>query len=161
MGKITRDSAYQAMNPEVLKDLRDATAHTAPLGGKEQASRGMEASPPRKVIGTPFKKGKSGNPKGRPHGSKNKTTLVKEAVLAEGTNIILRGAPAVIQAVMDQAIGGCLNSQRLIWNSLIPSQKAQEGAASKGPQSVNITIEGIPAKREVVIDAEIVDESTQ
>ena len=45
--------------------------------------------------GRPFAKGTSGNPRGRPPGSKNKTTLAVEALLEGEAQAITRKAPSL------------------------------------------------------------------
>jgi len=75
---------------------------------------------------TTFKKGQSGNPNGRPVGTKNFTTKVKEALekIAEGKEYTYE--EAFIKSILKKAIvDGDVSTQKLIWNYLdgMPIQK--------------------------------------
>lgn len=63
-----------------------------------------------------FRKGQSGNPKGRPPGSRNKGLLVLEALI-DGA------ADEVVQSVIDRAKKGDIAAARLILERLIPPCK--------------------------------------
>ena len=54
---------------------------------------------------TTFSPGKSGNPTGRPKGSKNATTLVKEAVAGHFDNIVARDMPKIFKLMVKEALG--------------------------------------------------------
>ncbi len=64
----------------------------------------------RKPSATAWKPGQSGNPKGRPQGSKNKTTLVvealmqgkAEAVTQKAVELALEGDAAMIRVILDR-----------------------------------------------------------
>ena len=63
-----------------------------------------------------FKPGKSGNPKGRPQGSRNKATLALEALLdGEGE--------AITRKAIENALNGDMAAIRLCMERLIPVRK--------------------------------------
>ena len=68
----------------------------------------------RKIRGRPFKPGN----RGRPPGSKNKTTQILEQ-LAEGQ------AEQLVQKVLEQALAGDVSSQRMIFDRVWPPRKGQ------------------------------------
>ncbi|MFT5182171.1 MAG: hypothetical protein ACI8S3_002059 [Alphaproteobacteria bacterium] len=69
-----------------------------------------------KQRGRPFKKGKSGNPAGRPHGSRNKATLAVEQLL-EGE------AEAITRKAIELALQGDGPALRLCMERLFPPRK--------------------------------------
>lgn len=76
----------------------------------------------------PFQPGQSGNPAGKPPGTKHLTTKVREALekIAEGTNT--SHEELLVKAILKKAIvDGDAASQKLIWNYLdgMPSQSIE------------------------------------
>ena len=133
---------YDVVDDEV-RALQDA--HTAEPAGQAPARR--------KSPGKPFKKGQSGNPAGRPRGSKNKATLVKQAIEAECHGILMDRAPSIISTVAEQALDGCRQSQKLIWNAVIPNKKAIEVSGKDGKDPVfNIVVRAMETGKEVNIE---------
>lgn len=65
-----------------------------------------------------FQKGKSGNPKGRPHGSKHKATIAAQTLL-DGE------AQALTRKVIELAKDGNVVALRLCLERLIPARKDQ------------------------------------
>jgi hypothetical protein len=63
-----------------------------------------------------WKKGTSGNPRGRPKGSRNKATLLALAAM-EGE------LSAVVRVVIDAAKGGDMAAARLVVDKLIPATR--------------------------------------
>ena len=63
-----------------------------------------------------FKPGKSGNPSGRPHGSRNKATLALESLL-EGEG------EAITRKAIENALNGDMAAIRLCMERLIPLRK--------------------------------------
>jgi hypothetical protein len=61
-----------------------------------------------------FKPGQSGNPAGRPPGSRNKATVIAEALI-EGQ------VEAVVQAATERALKGSDAAQRLLLTRLVPA----------------------------------------
>jgi hypothetical protein len=66
--------------------------------------------------GRPFEKGKSGNPSGRPKGSRNATTVALEALL-DGQ------AQALTQKAIDLALTGDMAALRLCLDRILPPRK--------------------------------------
>ena len=69
-----------------------------------------------KKQGRPFKKGKSGNPNGRPQGSRNKATLAIEALL-DGE------AEGLTRKAVELALAGDTTALRLCLDRLCPPRK--------------------------------------
>lgn len=90
----------------------------------------------------PFRPGVSGNPGGRPKGTKAKITKIREQLEAS--------AEAIICKVIEQAEGGCLSSQRLCIERILPVYK---------PSAEPVTLDGYEflnspeAKARAVADA--------
>jgi hypothetical protein len=66
--------------------------------------------------GRPFEPGVSGNPNGRPRGSRNKTTLALESLL-DGQ------ATALTQKAIDLALAGDMAALRLCLDRILPPRK--------------------------------------
>ena len=63
-----------------------------------------------------WKPGQSGNPKGRPRGSRNRVTLIALAAMEEG-------ADAIARKVVEMAKGGDISAARLVLERLVPPTK--------------------------------------
>lgn len=64
--------------------------------------------------------------RGRPPGSKNKSTLARQAIAENSLDIILDNLQDVLTAVVVQAKGGCLASQKLLIDKAMPTKTIQE-----------------------------------
>ena len=64
--------------------------------------------------------GKGGNPAGRPKGSKNKSTLVQEAIRQQSEELIIRHLPDVIEEVIQQARKGNMVAAKMLLDRAIP-----------------------------------------
>lgn len=77
--------------------------------------------PPKKYQ---FKKGESGNPKGRPKGSKNIRTLINEeldgnlVIQEQGINKITSKREAIIKKLVNEALKGKLRAQEVIFKQV-------------------------------------------
>jgi len=65
-----------------------------------------------------FKKGQSGNPKGRGKGARNKTTVMLERMMADD-------ASDVMQSVIDAAKDGDMTAARIIVDRIAPVRKGR------------------------------------
>lgn len=63
-----------------------------------------------------FEKGQSGNPKGRPQGSRNRASLMAEQLFAEDVE-------SVCQVVIDKAKSGEMYAAKIILDRLLPPKK--------------------------------------
>jgi len=104
-----------------------------------------------------FKEGVSGNPLGRPKGSKNKVTLMKiaaeEAVRDNNFDDMLEVCRQIVGAALD----GDKQARKLVWESMMTKGVAAEG--NQGTKAaININLSG--DRKADVIDVTPVEEST-
>ena len=111
-------------------------------------------------VTTQFKKGMSGNPKGRPKGSKNKSTILREAMENKTDRMLSREVPKVLKVVIDAAIAGDMSAAKMILDRAVPVIKAGDGNDSAIAGGINITIKNLTAdhgKVETVVEGEVID----
>mgnify|MGYP000545246334 CR=1 FL=1 len=109
--------------------------------------------PEKKLKG--FQKGQIGNPNGRSKGSKNKVTLLREAVKQGAEDLMIKELPKIIEVVIKQAQGGDLTAAKMILDRTIPVIKAYEDKPNLGGGSINIIIGSLDAP--VHIEGELDD----
>lgn len=108
-----------------------------------------------------FKKGQSGNPRGRPKGAKNKNAIMREKLVdALETNAI-----DVVNAIVKAAIRGDMTAAKIIMDRLVPVQKAVNdvGEGLRRP-TVNIIVgptNGSPQIARQPIDVEVIETTTR
>ena len=95
---------------------------------------------------TQFKKGQSGNPKGRPKGKKNADTYAAEflseanaqiAVNVDGKREVMSVLRAGIKQLMAKAAGGDLSAIKEVFNRLIAAEAAEAESSPMETRSYN------------------------
>jgi hypothetical protein len=81
-----------------------------------------------------FKPGESGNPLGRPKGSKNRMKLLAEQLI--GSN-----AKLIVKKVIAMALNGNEACLKMCMDRILPAQRAVDGLQGEKQQAVNIFIE--------------------
>lgn len=94
--------------------------------------------------GNPAWIGKSGNPKGRPPGKPNRSTLVQEAIRQQSEELIIKYLPDVIKVVIEQAKTGNMVAAKMLLDRAIPVKKSVEISNKDGQEfGVKIIIESV------------------
>jgi hypothetical protein len=99
------------LNDTLVEPASESASLEAISGGPEAVE--STERPPR---GRPFEPGSSGNPHGRPKGSRNKTTLALEALL-DGE------AAALTRKAIDKALEGDMGALRLCFERVLPARR--------------------------------------
>lgn len=90
---------------------------------------------------TQFQKGKSGNLAGRPKGSKNPSTILKEALEQGFEEALKKDFKKIVDALVKEAKKGNMQAIKMVMDRAIPVKKAVEfTSGDKGFGGVNIII---------------------
>jgi hypothetical protein len=73
-------------------------------------------APKQRQRGRPFQKGRSGNPAGRPPGTRNATTVLAEQLLDDE-------AERLVRVVIDKALAGDLTALRVCLDRIVPPRR--------------------------------------
>ena len=101
--------------------------------------------------------------RGRPKGTKNKLTLLREAVLAKAEEMVLSDWEEVVDTTLTLAKQGDTQCLKILWDRVIPSKRAiDENANTDKKLSVSINISGLTVQSVMgepieVTDAEYTD----
>ncbi len=76
----------------------------------------QQEEPEKRLPGRPFKPGQSGNPNGRPRGSKSITSLVYERLQEKDPATGKTNIEMMIQQILKNALIGDMDFIKLIWN---------------------------------------------
>lgn len=115
-----------------------------------------------KVVSTRFQPGKSGNPAGRPKGSKNKTTLIKQAIEGEMVERLADDAMSVLEVTIQKAKEGDTGCIKLLLERLLPIRKANEDLDRVSTGGINIVINSVGGdNKETTIEGEIIEQKEE
>jgi hypothetical protein len=78
----------------------------------------MTENSAKKQRGAPFRKGQSGNPSGKPKGTRNRTTVLAEKLMQDG-------AADIVTAVLAAARRGDMSAARLILDRISPVRRGR------------------------------------
>jgi hypothetical protein len=91
-----------------------------------------------------FKPGESGNPLGRPKGSKNRMKLLAEQLIGNNAKLI-------VKKVISMALNGNEACLKMCMDRILPAQRAVDGEQRDKQQAINIIIE---AAQQVTVSKE-------
>lgn len=117
--------------------------------------RGNPKGNPQNLVG-PWKPGQSGNPNGRPKGSKNKLTILREAVLANAENIVLENWEELVTCTVALAKAGDPTALKILWDRVIPAKRAIEEKSKEDKLNITINVNGMEVGE--VFDAEVIED---
>lgn len=103
-----------------------------------------------------FQKGQSGNPAGRPKGSKNRITLMKIALEGELREQLKYDAAEIMKVAINMAKQGDTAMLKLLIDKMVPTSKASEDEPQK--EKIQINIGRLDKGERPVINGEIVEE---
>ena len=106
-------------------------------------------APTPKQTAARFKKGQSGNPLGRPKGSKNKITIMKLALELNLRKQLENDAHEILRKAIELAKNGDQAMIKLLVDKMVPTSKAMEDEPTK--EKVQIFIDRLPERGEVNI----------
>ena len=85
-----------------------------------------------------FIQGVSGNPSGRPLGSKNKVTVLKLAAEGAFRDRNQARIDAVLDQVLTAALEGDQQARKLVWDACISKAHVSEDKAAGGTQAITV-----------------------
>lgn len=124
-------------------------------------SKETPTKPPGKDLSTRFKKGKSANPRGRPKGTKNKLTVLNEALRNRSVDYMIKHLEPILKAVAQKAEEGDMTAAKLILDRVLPVYKAIEvNSTATDSKSIVINISALEAtvSAHEAIEGEVVED---
>lgn len=95
------------------------------------------------------------NKGGRPKGSKNKSTILAEAIKGDFERSLKANFREVMKALLDEAKNGNIAAIKLLFDKVVPNAGMDKENVKKGDFSVNIVISDMAEKE---IKGEIVED---
>lgn len=90
---------------------------------------------PQAMVDAQFKKGNGGRPKG----SRNKVTVLREAVMAKAEDMVLKDWEDIVTATLKLAKQGDSACLKILWDRMVPAKRAEQGGGH-GSKDFNVTI---------------------
>lgn len=87
-----------------------------------------------------FVKGHSGNPAGRPLGSKNRHTEIREAIELELLAMLQTKSAPILDVAMQRALDGNDAMLKLLLDKVLGSRRSEDQERSKSTPQININI---------------------
>lgn len=100
----------------------------------------------------------SANPLGRPKGSKNKTTLLREAVIEGAEMIVLDNLEEIVKTTVKLAKEGDPTCLKIVWDRVIPAKRSieqKEGGEDK--LNISIVIKGMEDQEDPIIESDTIE----
>lgn len=97
-----------------------------------------------------WKKGQSGNPAGRPVGSKNKLTLIRQALEGELRLQLGPHMADILMVAINKAKAGEDAMIKLLVDKVLPTTKGDDGTGEEQPK-VQIMIGKLPERKEDIV----------
>lgn len=128
-----------------------------PSGADNTAGKQQESKVPERLQPYAFQPGVSGNPNGRPKGSRNLTTIVMETLrakrikvkLPDGSTVELTGEQAFAEAVLENAVKKKdRESLRMIWEMADGKPTQQHKLEVNGPKGYEVD----PAREAMILE---------
>jgi len=118
-----------------------ATLKSMAVGGKRESHN--QKGNPQNLTAPKWQPGQSGNPNGRPKGSKNKITILREAVIANAEHILLENWEELVQCTVALAKAGDPTALKILWDRVIPAKRAIEEKSKEDKLNITINVNGM------------------
>ncbi len=108
-----------------------------------------------------FVAGQSGNPKGRPKGSKNKISelkLLTEQAVRSGN---LEDMISVCQQIIGKALDGDSRAEKMVWDAMMSKASQTEDKTAGKKQKIEVGVMNVTQESPSIIEGEIIDVDTE
>lgn len=106
-------------------------------------------APTKKQLEARFKSGASGNPAGRPKGSKNKITLMKLALEGNLRKQLEHDAHDILRKAVEMAKAGDQAMIKLLVDKMLPTSRSVDDEPTK--EKVQIFIDRLPERGDITV----------
>ena len=143
------------MSTETTTTESSATIEALAEQAKEERLQELKESTSKKHL---FQPGQSGNPAGRKKGSKNKHTLLKEAVQRNAEEMVLRKFKQIVDTTIELAENGDATALKIIWDRFLPKDAEKKSTDDKLKVEINIGRLGPAQDADInAIEAEVIE----